>query len=130
MAHCQLQWVDEKLTPIGECTWGVKTLAPWIPNQLGNARLWAVNARSRGFRIGASPTVGSIAVWPNDGKGYGHVAYVIKVESKTRIQVKEANHSGNRRIDNYRGWFNPTSYNWGGVVVYIYPDQGYHAIIC
>lgn len=116
-------YINEKNTyPVGQCTWGVKTLAPWIPNWLGNAGGWAVNARAKGFRVGTTPRVGSIVVWPNDGGGYGHVAYVTDVASNTRIQVKEANYAGKQYIGNFRGWFNPLDSFWGGNVSYIYPD--------
>ena len=116
-------YINEANTyPVGQCTWGVKELAPWIPNWLGNATGWAVNARAKGFSIGNTPKVGSIVVWPNEAGGYGHVAYVTHVESATRIQVKEANYAGKQYIGNFRGWFNPLASYWGGSVSYIYPD--------
>ena len=116
-------YIDETNTyPIGQCTWAVKSLAPWIPNWLGNAGGWAVNARAKGFRVGTTPRVGSIVVWPHDGNGYGHVAYVTDVSSNTRIQVKESNYAGKQYIANFRGWFNPLDSFWGGDVSYIYPD--------
>ncbi|TDE72957.1 CHAP domain-containing protein [Streptococcus vicugnae] len=116
-------YINETNTyPVGQCTWGVKSLAPWIPNRLGNAGGWAVNARAKGFRVGTTPRVGSIVVWPHDGGGYGHVAYVTAVSSNTRIQVKEANYAGKQYIGNFRGWFNPLDSFWGGDVSYIYPD--------
>lgn len=116
-------YINEQNTyPVGQCTWAVKSLAPWIPNFLGNANSWATGAKSKGFRVGTSPRVGSIIVWPNDGGGYGHVAYVTHVESSTKIQVKESNYAGNKYISNFRGWFNPLDSSWGGNVSYIYPD--------
>lgn len=116
-------YINETNTyPVGQCTWAVKSLAPWIPNWLGNAGGWATNARAKGFRTGSTPRVGAIAVWPNDGDGYGHVAYVTDVASNTRIQVKESNYAGNQYIANFRGWFNPLDSFWGGSVTYIYPD--------
>ena len=104
--------------PIGECTWGVKTLAPWAGDYWGNGAQWATSAAAAGFRTGSTPQVGAIVCW-NDG-GYGHVAVLTAVESTTRIQVSESNYAGNRSIGNYRGWFNPASYP--GVVSYIYPN--------
>ena len=116
-------YINETNTyPAGQCTWAVKALAPWIPNWLGNANGWATNAKSKGFQVGRMAKVGSIIVWPNDGGGYGHVAYVTHVESNTRIQVKEANYAGRQYISNFRGWFNPLDSFWGGNVYYIYPD--------
>lgn len=116
-------YINEQNTyPIGQCTWAVKTLAPWIPNYLGNACGWATAAQAKGFSVGKTPRVGSIVIWPNDGGGYGHVAYVTDVASDTRIQVKEANYAGKQFISNFRGWFNPLASYWGGNVSYIYPD--------
>jgi len=83
--------------PIGQCTWGVKELAPWASNWWGNANTWAIYA-------------------------YGHVAYVTDVQSENSIQVLEANYdgSGTQPIGNYRGWFNPIASR--GTVRYIYPN--------
>ena len=105
--------------PIGECTWGAKTLAPWAGDYWGNGAQWATSAAAAGFRTGSTPQVGAIACW-NDG-GYGHVAVVTAVSSSTSIQVSESNYAGNRTIGNHRGWFNPTTTS-EGFVTYIYAD--------
>ena len=106
--------------PIGQCTWGVKELAPWASNWWGNANTWAIYASAQGYRVGDVPVVGAIAVW--DGGEYGHVAYVTDVQSENSIQVLEANYdgSGTQPIGNYRGWFNPIASR--GTVRYIYPN--------
>ena len=104
--------------PVGECTWGVKVLAPWAGDYWGNGAQWAASAAAAGFRTGSQPQVGAIACW-NDG-GYGHVAVVTAVQSTTSIQVSESNYLGIRSIGNYRGWFNPV--NAQGTVTYIYPN--------
>ena len=106
--------------PVGQCTWGVKTLAPWAGDYWGNGGQWAASAAAAGFRTGSTPQVGAIACW--DDGGYGHVAVVTAVESSTRIQVSECNYdgSGTQPIGNYRGWFNPTASR--GTVRYIYPN--------
>ena len=106
--------------PVGQCTWGVKTLAPWAGDYWGNGGQWAASAAAAGFRTGSTPQVGAIACW--DDGGYGHVAVVTAVESTTRIQVSECNYdgSGTQPIGNYRGWFNPTASR--GTVRYIYPN--------
>lgn len=104
--------------PVGECTWGAKTLAPWAGDYWGNGGQWAASAAAAGFRTGSQPQVGAIACW-NDG-GYGHVAVVTAVQSTTSIQVSESNYLGIRSIGNYRGWFNPV--NAQGTVTYIYPN--------
>ena len=104
--------------PVGECTWGAKTLAPWAGDYWGNGGQWAASAAAAGFRTGSQPQVGAIACW-NDG-GYGHVAVVTAVQSTTSIQVSESNYLGVRSIGNYRGWFNPTTAQ--GTVTYIYSN--------
>ena len=109
---------DASTYPVGQCTWGAKTLAPWAGNYWGNGGQWAASAAAAGFRTGSQPQVGAIACW-NDG-GYGHVAVVTAVQSTTSIQVSESNYLGNRSIGNYRGWFNPV--NAQGTVTYIYPN--------
>ena len=76
--------------PIGQCTWGVKELAPWASNWWGNANTWAIYASAQGYRIGNVPVAGAIAVW--DGGEYGHVAYVTDVQSENSIQVFESNY--------------------------------------
>jgi len=83
--------------PIGQCTWGVKELAPWASNWWGNANTWAIYASAQGYRVG-------------------------DVQSENSIQVLEANYdgSGTQPIGNYRGWFNPIASR--GTVRYIYPN--------
>ena len=55
--------------------------------------------------VGTTPVAGAIAVWPNDGGGYGHVAYVTSASGANSIQVMESNYAGNMSIGNYRGTF-------------------------
>ena len=109
---------DASTYPVGQCTWGAKTLAPWSGNYWGNGGQWAASAAAAGFRVGSQPQVGAIACW-TDG-GYGHVAVVTAVQSSTSIQVSEANYLGQQSIGNYRGWFDPTTAQ--GTVSYIYPN--------
>lgn len=109
---------DASTYPVGQCTWGAKTLAPWAGNYWGNGGQWAASAAAAGFRVGSQPQVGAIACW-TDG-GYGHVAVVTAVQSLTSIQVSEANYLGQQSIGNYRGWFDPTTAQ--GTVSYIYPN--------
>ena len=107
--------------PVGQCTWGVKSLAPWAGNNWGNAKDWIASAQAAGHSVGTTPVAGAIAVWPNDGGGYGHVAYVTSASGANSIQVMESNYAGNMSISNYRGTFDPTSSAHGGSVFYIYP---------
>lgn len=108
--------------PTGQCTWGVKEMAPWVGNYWGNARDWIASAQNAGYSTGSTPTVGSVAVWPEDGGGYGHVAYVTSVTNNNSIQVMESNYAGNMSIGNYRGEFDPTNTYSGSSVSYIYPN--------
>ena len=107
--------------PVGQCTWGVKSLAPWAGNNWGNAKDWIASAQAAGHSVGTTPVAGAIAVWPKDGGGYGHVAYVTSASGVNSIQVMESNYAGNMLIGNYRGTFDPTSSAHGGSVFYIYP---------
>ncbi|WP_416455011.1 CHAP domain-containing protein [Streptococcus thermophilus] len=107
--------------PVGQCTWGAKSMAPWAGNNWGNAKDWIASAQAAGHSVGKTPVAGAIAVWPNDGGGYGHVAYVTSASGANSIQVMESNYAGNMKIDNYRGTFDPTSSAHGGSVSYIYP---------
>ena len=107
--------------PVGQCTWGAKSLAPWAGNNWGNAKDWIASAQAAGHSVGTTPVAGAIAVWPNDGGGYGHVAYVTSASGVNSIQVMESNYAGNMSISNYRGTFDPTSSAHGGSVYYIYP---------
>lgn len=111
--------------PIGQCTWGVKSLADWVGNYWGNANQWGDSARKAGYTTGSTPQVGSVVVFPNvmyEGVNYGHVAYVTHVYDDGSIEVMEANYGGNQSIGNYRGKFNPNDARHGGGVYYIYPN--------
>ena len=107
--------------PVGQCTRGAKSLASWVGNYWGNAKNWIASAQAAGHSVGTTPVAGAIAVWPNDGGGYGHVAYVTSASGANSIQVMESNYAGNMSIGNYRGTFDPTSSAHGGSVYYIYP---------
>ena len=72
--------------PVGQCTWGVKELAPWASNWWGNANTWAIYASAQGYKTGSVPVVGAIAVW--DGGEYGHVAYVTDVQSENSMLTR------------------------------------------
>lgn len=101
--------------PVGQCTWGVKVVAPWAGSFWGNADQWPASAAAAGFKTGTTPKVGAIISWSGC-----HVAYVTDVREDGMIQVIEANYAGNQSIANYRGWFNPIGIQ--GTVTYIYPN--------
>lgn len=106
--------------PVGECTWGVKTVAPWVGDYWGNGGQWAESAARDGFRTGKTAEVGSVVSW--DDGGYGHVAYVTDVDSATGyVKVLESNYNGNRTIQDHRGWFDASNPMWG-TVTYIYQN--------
>ena len=106
--------------PVGECTWGVKTVAPWVGDYWGNGGQWAESAARDGFRTGKTAEVGSVVSW--DDGGYGHVAYVTDVDQTTGyVKVLESNYNGNRTIQDYRGWFDASNPMWG-TVTYIYQN--------
>ncbi|WP_280842405.1 CHAP domain-containing protein [Streptococcus cuniculi] len=119
ISHLPITYDPNNTYPWGQCTWGVKTLAPWVGNYWGNAGQWLYSAQSAGFSTGSTPRVGAVAVWNNTY--WGHVAVVTAINGN-QIQVMEANYAGDgynadpRGIGNYRGWFVPT-----GVTGYIYP---------
>ena len=111
--------------PIGQCTWGVKSLADWVGNYWGNANQWGDSARKAGYTTGSTPQVGSVVVFPNviyEGINYGHVAYVTHVYDDGSIEVMEANYGADRSLGNHRGKFNPNDARHGGGVYYIYPN--------
>lgn len=107
--------------PVGQCTWGVKSVAPWVGNYWGNANQWGESARRAGFRTGYTPQVGSVIVFPYsiyEGVNYGHVGYVTAVNADGTIEMVESNYRGNMYVSNYRGAFTPSS-----DVYYIYPNN-------
>lgn len=75
----------------GQCTWYVKSVAPWAGNHWGNGGQWGASAAAEGFTVNNSPAVGSIVVvaggqnfggW-TAAAGYGHVAYVVGVNGNS-----------------------------------------------
>lgn len=111
---------DASSYPTGQCTWGVKTVAPWVGDYWGNGGQWAESAARDGFRTGKTAEVGSVASW--DDGGYGHVAYVTDVDPATGyVKVLEANYNGNQSIGDHRGWFDASNPTWGNVT-YIYQN--------
>ncbi len=68
----------------GQCTWYVKTVAPWAGNHWGNGNQWGASAAAEGFTVNSTPAAGtivsfaggqSVGGWPAH-PSYGHVAYV------------------------------------------------------
>lgn len=67
----------------GQCTWYVKTVAPWVGTYWGNGADWGYSAAADGYRVDSTPTVGSVVVFAAGQHGfsaqYGHVGYVESV---------------------------------------------------
>lgn len=59
----------------------------------GNAGNWSANAKAIGFTVNTTPKVGSIAQWnfSETSGGYGHVAYVDRVNSDGSVLISEYN---------------------------------------
>lgn len=76
----------------GNCTWYAKSRRPDLPDNLGNANTWAIEARKQGWDVSNTPRVGSIAVDENL-QPWGHVMYVERVEGNT-VFVTEMNVAG------------------------------------
>ena len=76
--------------PWGYCTWYVATkrYVPWG----GHAKYWLANARSYGYRVNNTPSVGAIMV-TTEHRYYGHVTYVEAINGNM-ITVSEMNYVG------------------------------------
>lgn len=78
----------------GNCTYWVFAMRLWdghpIPTTWGNANTWDERAALDGYEVNQTPAVGSI--YQTDGGEWGHVAYVIKVDPKTKdFTISEMN---------------------------------------
>ncbi len=83
----------------GGCTWYAYNArinaGKRLPNNLGNARNWAANARAMGYYVDRYPTVGAVAV----NVSGNHVMFVERVFANGSIQVSEG--GWNYRYFNY-----------------------------
>lgn len=65
-----------------------------MPRAIGHARDWGPNARARGFAVDKTPAPGAVAWWdanaPGSG-GWGHVAWVQKVNGNGTVTIEEYN---------------------------------------
>jgi len=77
--------------PWGQCTYYVKSVAPWVGNYWGNGNQWGASAAAAGFRVDNQPAAGAvisfaggqmIGSWQADPT-YGHVAYVQSYDAAT-----------------------------------------------
>ncbi len=86
----------------GYCTWYAynrrAALGKPIGGMWGNASSWASLARSSGFSVNNTPSVGAVMQTASGAGGYGHVAVVESVGVDGSITVSEMNYAGWNRI--------------------------------
>ncbi|KRL52948.1 CHAP domain-containing protein [Furfurilactobacillus rossiae] len=90
--------------PAGQCTGFVAGIlaAQGIPANkfewLGNGEDWASNAAKRGIRVDRTPVAGAVVsfngVPPTYTPGFGHVAFITRVNSNGSFHIIEGNFSG------------------------------------
>jgi surface antigen len=86
-------WVAYRLNQLNEIAFNNSfgDDGPW-----GDAMYWGPHAQSLGIAVNATPTVGSVAWWPDSSAHPGgHVAYVEQVNSPTSIVISEMNYDDN-----------------------------------
>lgn len=90
--------------PWGQCTWYAASLRNVTWN--GDAWAWAWTAAAAGRPTGMRPRVGALVVFgPGNGySGFGHVAYVVAVQSGTSFTIDEGNFLGLGVIDQRQIW--------------------------
>jgi surface antigen len=72
---------------------GIPFQADMGAGYFGDARYWDAAANAVGYRVDNNPTPGSIAHWSGDETlgGFGHVAFVMSVNSDGSVNVEEYN---------------------------------------
>lgn len=79
------------------CTWYVHNrrnkTKRYLPSHFTHAKNWLHEAKKAGFATGKKPIVGSILQTPYGGGGYGHVAFVEKVNKNGSIVISEYNYN-------------------------------------
>lgn len=117
----------------GQCTWftygrALEKLDVKLPTAFyGNAvEWWYDNANEKVFSYGEEPKANSIAVWSGGNLGYGHVAFVEKVENDT-VYFNEGNFSVRGDYDQKLKSLSKESIKQRGNLYlkgYIYLDEG------
>jgi surface antigen/transposase-like protein len=87
----------------GYCTWWAANrraqIGRAIPNRMGNAISWAPKARAYGYSVTGTPSAGDVLHHKSAGRGgYGHVAFVEKVNEDGSITISEMNYKGWNRV--------------------------------
>jgi len=82
----------------GYCTWYAyerrAAAGKPIGSFWGNAYSWASAAASQGYTVNNTPAAGAVFQTSGGGGGYGHVAYVERVDSKGNVYIREMNYAG------------------------------------
>lgn len=73
----------------GNCTFYAKSKRPDLPNYLGDANLWGINAAAQGWTVDSTPEVGAVGV----AVGYMHVVYIEAVNGNM-VTLSEMNYQG------------------------------------
>lgn len=90
----------------GNCTWHAANrrtqVGKPIPNNLGNAATWASLASSAGFSVSGTPQQYDVVYHKNIwiSGGYGHVAFVEKVNDDGSLLVSDMNYVGFNVVSN------------------------------
>lgn len=79
---------SDNLYEYHSCTWYAKSRRPDLPNNLGNADTWYINAQAQGFAVGSMPRVGAV------GQQGMHVVYIEKVKGN-QVYLSERNYDFN-----------------------------------
>lgn len=90
----------------GNCTHFAKQLRPDLPNNLGNADSWYINAQAQGIDVGYSPAIGAVA---EALTGYMHVAIVVDIDGD-RVFITEKNYKGFNIVSSR--WVNASDFRY------------------
>jgi len=94
---------SENLYEYHQCTWYAKSRRPDLPNNLGNANTWYMNAQAQGFAVGSTPRVGAV------GQQGMHVVYIEQVKGN-QVYLSERNYDFN---GSYRErWANASDFTY------------------
>ena len=93
----------------GDCTWYAferrKQLGKPVGNSWGNASNWAGQARSAGYSVNNTPSVGAIIqahAWTNNAWGMGHVGVVERINPDGSILISEMNFGTGKGVKAHR----------------------------
>ncbi|MCJ0922321.1 CHAP domain-containing protein [Mammaliicoccus sciuri] len=79
------------------CTWYVfnkrNSIKRYLPSNWTHAKNWLSEAKRAGYKTGKTPIAGAILQTSKGGYGYGHVAFVEKVNANGSILISEYNYN-------------------------------------